>query len=82
MKSKSTWLCAFVVALASIIQVWPEAMLHAWLLLPEDLKSTLPPNVVKWFSYVLVVTSFLGKTYAIRRNRNAQKAQADESIPE
>ena len=73
---------AFFVGLASLIQMWPEAMLQVWLLMPEDLKATLPPTAVKWFSYVLMILSFLGKMYGMRKERNQLRKEVNESVSE
>lgn len=72
---------AICVGLASLIQMWPEAMLHVWLLMPDDLKATLPPVAVKWFTYVLMVLSFLGKMYGMRKERNKLREEVSESVP-
>ena len=35
----------------------PETALHAWVLLPDDLKTFLPPNFVKGFGIALFIAS-------------------------
>lgn len=79
-KHFGTGLLTFLVALASLLQFWPDAMLHVWLLMPEDLKASLPPVAVKWFSYVLMVASFLGKMHSMRREQKALRKQVDDSV--
>jgi hypothetical protein len=37
------------------------AIQGAWLYVPEDLKSTLPPNVVHWASIVLLAAGIVGR---------------------
>ena len=81
-KHLGTGLVTFFVALASLLQFWPDAMLHVWLMMPDDLKASLPPAAVKWFSYVLMVASFFGKMYGMRKERNSLRAKVDGSVSE
>ena len=44
------WLVAF-----------PDAAMHAWAILPPDIKSILPPNIMQIISYVLIGASVLSQ---------------------
>jgi hypothetical protein len=46
-------------AAGALVGVWaqsfPDAALHAWAMLPPDIKDILPPNIVAMISPALVV---------------------------
>ncbi len=52
-------------AIGALVGVWaqsfPDAALHAWAMLPPDIKSILPPNIVALISPALVVLSVLSQ---------------------
>ena len=67
MKRLSNWLLGLWVALCSMLQVWPESMLYVWGMMPDDLKSALPPFAVKAISYSILLLSMLGKMHAMNK---------------
>ncbi|MFU7835445.1 hypothetical protein [Raoultella planticola] len=52
-------------AAGALVGVWaqsfPDAALHAWAMLPPDIKGILPPNVVAMISPALVVLAILSQ---------------------
>lgn len=75
MKRLSNWLLGLWVALCSMLQVWPESMLYVWGMMPDDLKSALPPFAVKAISYSILLLPMLGKMHAMNK---ANKRLRDE----
>lgn len=53
-------------ALVSLFLSAPEAALYAWSSLPSELKSVLPPEVVKYSGVVILLLSFFARL--IRQN--------------
>ena len=45
----------------------PEAVLHVWLMMPDDLKAVLPPNFVKQFGIALFIASNVAMILKQRR---------------
>ncbi|EIV6849140.1 hypothetical protein L9335_000855 [Klebsiella aerogenes] len=49
----------------ALVGVWaqsfPDAALHAWAMLPPDIKNILPPNIVALISPALVVLAVLSQ---------------------
>ena len=56
------------------VQSFPDAALHAWAVLPPDIKSILPPNIVGMISPALVVLAVLSQYV----RQPALKDKADE----
>lgn len=75
MKRLSNWLLGLWVALCSMLQVWPESMLYVWGMMPDDLKSALPPFAVKAVSYSVMLAAIFGKMYGMNK---ANKRLRDE----
>jgi len=73
MKRLSNWLLGLWVALCSMLQVWPESMLYVWGMMPDDLKSELPPFAVKAISYSILVASMLAKMHGMKKENKALK---------
>ena len=52
-------------AAGALVGVWaqsfPDAALHAWAMLPTDIKNILPPTVVEMISPALVVLAILSQ---------------------
>lgn len=48
-------------ALTSIFLASPEAALYAWALLPEDIKTHMPPEVVKYMGIAILAGSFVAR---------------------
>ena len=67
MKRLSNWLLGLWVALCSMLQVWPESMLYVWGMMPDDLKSALPPFAVKAVSYSVMLAAIFGKMHGMRK---------------
>lgn len=47
--------------LASIALAAPEAVLYAWAALPEDIKSHMPPAVIKWMGIGIMSLSVISR---------------------
>ncbi|MDU3908035.1 MAG: hypothetical protein E7G85_24370 [Citrobacter portucalensis] len=66
------------VAIGALVGVWaqsfPDAALHAWAVLPPDIKNILPPNIVALISPALVVLAVLSQYV----RQPALKEKADE----
>lgn len=71
---------AIIGFLTTVIQFWPDAMLHMWAILPEELKATLPPVFVKWFTYSLMVITFGAKMVSMQKDRKNLRKQVDDSV--
>lgn len=67
MKKLSNWLLGAWISFCSLLQVWPESMLYAWSMMPDDLKSALPPFAVKALSYSIMLAGILGKMHGMRK---------------
>lgn len=76
MKKLSNWLLGAWISFCSLLQLWPDAMMHVWVMMPDDLKAALPPFVVKAISYSILLLSMLGKMHAMNK---ANKRLKDES---
>lgn len=76
MKKLSNWLLGAWISFCSLLQLWPDAMMHVWVMMPDDLKSALPPFAVKAISYSILLLSMLGKMHAMNK---ANKRLKDES---
>ena len=52
-------------AIGALVGMWaqsfPDAALHAWAMLPPDIKNILPPNIVELISPALVVLAVLSQ---------------------
>lgn len=73
MKRLTNWLIGIWLSFCSLIQFWPDAMVHVWAFMPEDLKSAIPPIAVKAISYSILVASMLGKMHGMRKENKALK---------
>ncbi len=76
MKKLSNWLLGAWISFCSLLQLWPDAMMHVWVMMPDDLKAALPPFAVKAISYSILLLSMLGKMHAMNK---ANKRLKDES---
>lgn len=65
--------------ITTVIQFWPDAMLQAWLFLPEDLKASLPPIAVKWITYGIFASAMLSKMYKARQEKKQLKQELDHA---
>lgn len=60
-KTWSVWLASIGAALGAGFQAFPDAALHAWMILPPDIKSYLPPNILSFISPAIVVLAVLAQ---------------------
>lgn len=67
MKKLSNWLLGLWISFCSLLQIWPESMLYVWAMMPDDLKSALPPLAVKAVSYSVMLAAILGKMNGMRK---------------
>lgn len=67
MKKLTNWLLGAWISFCSLLQVWPESMLYVWAMMPDDLKSALPPFAVKAVSYSIMLAGILGKMHGMRK---------------
>ncbi|MBA7848826.1 hypothetical protein HV205_31110 [Klebsiella sp. RHBSTW-00465] len=65
----------------ALVGVWaqsfPDAALHAWTMLPSDVKDILPPNVVAMISPALVVLAILSQY--VRQPKLKDKADEEQA---
>ncbi|ATA17897.1 hypothetical protein EDC48_1182 [Gibbsiella quercinecans] len=61
-------------------QSFPDAALHAWTILPPDIKSILPPNIVAMLSPALVVLAVLSQY--VRQPKLKEKADKLKESPQ
>ncbi len=48
-------------ALTALFLAAPEAALHAWALMPEDVKAMLPPEIIKFMGIFILGSSFVAR---------------------
>lgn len=70
----SAWLIIATV-LSAVIQFVPDAMQQAWMLLPDDLRASIPPLAVKWITYSLFTFTVLSK---VAKNYSEKKQLKQE----
>lgn len=76
MKKLSNWLLGAWISVCSLLQIWPESMLYVWSMMPDDLKSALPPFAVKVVSYSVMLVGILGKMHGMRKeNRRLRNGE-------
>lgn len=73
MKRLSNWLIGIWMAICSAIQVFPDVAMQVWMMMPDDLKSALPPFTVKAISYSVLVVSMLAKMHGMKKENKALK---------
>jgi hypothetical protein len=79
MKRLSNWLIGIWLSLCSLIQFWPDAMVHVWAFMPDDLKAAIPPIAVKAISYSILIASLLGKMHGMKKENKALKDDSGNS---
>lgn len=81
MKKISNWLLGIWMSVCTALQFWPDALLQVWDMMPEDLKSAIPPLYVKAISFSILVMAMLGKMHGMRvkQVRLEQKVQDEEA---
>lgn len=60
-KAWSVWLASIGTALGAYVQSFPDAALQAWAILPPDIKSVLPPNILGFISQSMIVMAVLAQ---------------------
>lgn len=66
MKQISNWLIGIWMSVCTALQFWPDALMQVWNMMPEDLKSAIPPLYVKAISFSILVMAMLGKMHGMR----------------
>lgn len=66
-KTWSVRINAAAFTLGGWLVAFPDSAMHAWAILPPDIKSILPPNVMQIISYVLIGASVLSQY--VRQNK-------------
>lgn len=56
--------------LGAVFQYFPDALLGAWHMMPDDLKQSLPPVAVKWVSYGLFLGSVIARLWPRKEKSN------------
>ncbi|EMZ6900029.1 hypothetical protein ABE026_004611 [Salmonella enterica subsp. enterica serovar Derby] len=77
MKKLTNWLLGAWISFCSLLQVWPESMLYVWAMMPDDLKSALPPFAVKAVSYSIMLAGILGKMHGMREENRRLRNDVD-----
>ncbi|QZB86851.1 holin protein [Salmonella phage seszw] len=77
MKKLSNWLLGLWISFCSLLQIWTESMLYVWAMMPDDLKSALPPIVVKGVSYSIMLVGILGKMHGMRKENRRLRNDVD-----
>lgn len=60
-KTWSVWLASAGTALGAFVQSFPDSALQAWAILPPDIKSFLPPNILGFISQAMIVLAVLAQ---------------------
>lgn len=77
MKKLNNWLLGLWISFCSLLQIWPESMLYVWAMMPDDLKSALPPFAVKAVSYSIMLAGILGKMNVMRKENRRLRDDVD-----
>lgn len=73
MKRLSNWLIGIWMALCSAIQMFPDAAIQVWMMMPDDMKGALPPFMVNAISYAVLIISLLAKMHGMKKENKALK---------
>lgn len=57
----STWFEAAAAAFFSALLIAPEIFIHAWLMLPDDIRAAIPADWIKWTGVILIVAGSVAK---------------------
>ena len=76
LKTWSVRLCAAGALVGVWAQSFPDAALHAWAMLPPDIKDILPANIVAMISPALVVLAILSQY--VRQPKLKEKADEQQ----
>lgn len=77
MKKISNWLLGAWLSFCSLLQIYPDALMQVWIIMPDDLKYVLPPFVVKSASYSILVMSMLAKMHSMKKQNDRLKNDSD-----
>lgn len=72
----STWLATIGVTILSFTPELAEALSHVWINLPMDVKTTFPPEWVRFFGITLTILSIPAKL--IRQRKLHEIAERDK----
>ena len=78
-KTWSVWLASAGAAIGALLQSFPDAALHAWMVLPPDIKGYLPPNILSFISPTLVALAVIAQY--VRQPKLKEKRDELESQP-
>jgi hypothetical protein len=73
MRRLTNWLIGIWMVICSALQVFPDVAMQVWMMMPDDLKSALPPFTVKAISYSVLVISMLAKMRGMKKENKALK---------
>lgn len=59
-------------AVGAVFQYFPDALLGAWHMMPDDLKQSLPPVAVKWISYAVFLVSVIARLWPRKVKTNGE----------
>lgn len=79
MKRISNWFIGVWFCFCSLLQFWPDAMVQVWAFMPDDLKSAMPPIVVKLISYSILCASMFSKMHGMKKQIKALKDDSGNS---
>jgi hypothetical protein len=57
----STWFQAAAALFFSYLTAVPDAAIHIWTVLPDDVRSSFPPGYLKWAGVACIVAGILAR---------------------
>lgn len=79
MKKISNWLIGAWTALMGVFMVAPDTLTSVWLMMPEDIKSAMPPYVAKAIGFAVLIAAMLGKMHKQRVENVQLKQKVEDS---
>ncbi len=73
MKRLTTCLIAVWGVILGYLQFVPDALTQVWMLMPQDIKDSMPPYFIKAVGYVLFALMMVGKTAMLKRENKRLK---------
>lgn len=73
MNKISNWLLGAWMTICSVMQIFPDVAMQVWMVMPDDMKDSMHPYVVKVISYSVLVMSMLLKMHLMRKENKALK---------
>lgn len=61
---------AFGLALLALIEAFPEALVSTWAMLPPDMRTQVPEDLVRWFAFGVLAAGILTRLLKQRRLRH------------